>query len=75
MATISVSVSDELRNQILAFDEVNWSAVARRSFEEKIKEMQFLKQLAQKSRLTEKDAEDISRKIHDSMAKRFRGMK
>lgn len=75
MATISVSVPDELRNQILEFDEVNWSAVARKSFEEKIKEMQFLKQLASKSKLTEKDADDLSKKIHESMAKRFRGMK
>lgn len=74
MGTLSVSVPDDLREQMLALEEVNWSAVARKAFEEKIKEIDFLKTLAKKSKLTEKDAEEIAAKINKSMAKKFIGM-
>ena len=42
MATLSVSVPDELKERIANFDEVNWSAVARKAFEEKIKQIELL---------------------------------
>ena len=75
MATLSVSVTDELKERISELDEINWSAVARKAFEEKIKEVEFLKHIANKSKLTEKDASDIAKKIHESMNQKFRGMK
>jgi len=75
MATVSVSVPEDLRQKIVQHDEVNWSAVARRAFEEKIKQIEFMKTLANKSMLTEADAVRIGRKINESMAKRFREVK
>ena len=75
MATLSVSVPDDLREKMDQLDEINWSAVARKAFEEKVKQIEFLKRLATKSRLTEEDAEKISKKINERMAKKFRGMK
>lgn len=74
MATLSVSVSDELKQKMIHLDEINWSAVARKAFEEKIKQIEFLKQVVNKSKLTEKDAEEISKKINKNMAEKFRGM-
>lgn len=74
MGTLSVSVPDGLREQMIELEEINWSAVARKAFEEKIKEVEFLKNIAKKSKLTEKDAEEIAAKINQSMAKKFRGM-
>ncbi len=74
MATLSVSVSDELREKMTLIDEVNWSAVARKAFEEKVKQIEILKKIATKSQLTEKDAREISKKINEDMAKKFRGM-
>lgn len=75
MATLSVSVPDGLKERIGQLDEINWSAVARKAFEEKLKEVEFLKRIAAKSKLTEKDAQEISKKVHESMASKFRGMK
>lgn len=74
MATLSVSVSDELKQKIIELDEINWSAVARRAFEEKVMQVEILKRIASKSKLTEKDAREISKKINKGMAKKFIGM-
>ena len=74
MATISVSVEDEMKGRMSELEEINWSAVARNAFEEKLKEVEILKKLTSKSKLTAKDAHEISNRISESMAKKFRGM-
>ena len=71
MTNLSVSVPEELRQRMVKLDEVNWSAVARKAFEEKVQQIEFMKAIAHKSKLTEKDAKDISRKINKAMAQRF----
>lgn len=75
MSNISVSVSDGLREKMCEFDEVNWSAVARKAFETKVEEIRFLKNIVNKSKLTEKDAKEIGDAINANMAKAFREMK
>lgn len=72
MGTISVSIPDDLRERMVAMEEVNWSAVARKAFEEKVKEVEFLKKIVQKSKLTEKDANEIASVINAKVAKRFK---
>ena len=74
MRTLSVSVPEDLKKKMLQLDEINWSAIARKAFEEKIDEVKFLKNLASKSKLTEEDARELSEKINRSMAKKFREM-
>lgn len=72
MVSLSVSVPDDLRERMAKLNDINWSAVARHAFEERVKEIDILKAIASKSKLTEKDALEIGRKINASMAKRFR---
>lgn len=74
MSTLSVSIPDELKDRMANFDEINWSAIARKAFEEKVKEIELLQRLAKKSKLTEKDAEEIAATINKGIAARFRGM-
>ena len=74
MGTISVSVEDEMKSRMGELEEINWSAVARKAFEDKLKEVEILKKLASKSKLTVKDANEISSRINESMAKKFRSM-
>lgn len=74
MGTISVSVDDEMKSRISELDEINWSAVARKAFEEKLREVEILKKIASKSKLTEKDAQELSKKINEGMARKFRSM-
>ncbi|HLD06241.1 MAG TPA: hypothetical protein VJC16_01770 [Candidatus Nanoarchaeia archaeon] len=74
MGTLSVSIPDALRHKMVQLEEINWSAVARKAFEEKIAQVEFLRKIAAKSKLTEKDAEEIGKKINKSIAKQFQGM-
>lgn len=75
MPTLSVSIPEALKHKMEQLDEINWSAVARRAFEDKVSQIQILKKIAGKSMLTEKDANEISDKINQSMSKKFRSMK
>jgi|TARA_Y100000310_G_scaffold345315_2_gene463695 hypothetical protein len=74
MGNVSVSIPDDLKQKINGLDEVNWSAVAREAFEEKVKQIELLRKIAKKSKLTERDAKQISDKISKSMTKKFRGL-
>ncbi len=74
MATISVSVPDDLRTKMLAHEEMNWSAIARKAFEERVSQIEFLKKLAAKSKITEKDAAELAANINKGVAKRFMEM-
>lgn len=74
MGTLSVSVPEDLRQKMIVLEEVNWSAVARKAFEEKVKQIEFLKRIARKSKLSEKDAAEISNKINKNIAEKFRGI-
>jgi hypothetical protein len=74
MTTLSVSVPKDLKKRMASLDEINWSAVARKAFEEKVNQVEILKQISCKSKLTAKDAQTLSKKINKSMAKKFRGM-
>jgi hypothetical protein len=74
MGTISVSVDDEMKTRISALEEINWSAVARNAFQEKLKEVEILKSISSKSKLTEKDAKELSKSINETMSKKFRSM-
>lgn len=74
MGTMSVSVEDDMKAKMSQLNEINWSAVARKAFEEKLKEVEILKRLASKSKLTVKDVNEISKKINEGMAEKFRSM-
>ncbi len=74
MATLSVSVSDDMKEKMEHLDEINWSAVARKAFEEKIKQVEFMHSMGNKSKLSKKDAKEISDKINRNVSKRFMEM-
>ncbi len=75
MPTLSVSIPEELKHKMEKLDEINWSAVARKAFEEKVSHINLLKKIAVKSTLTENDANELSDKINKSMSKKFRSMR
>lgn len=72
MANITLSVSEELKKRMEQFPEINWSEVARQAIREKAAQLAVLKAIASKSKLTEKDALELGRKINEGLAKRYR---
>jgi hypothetical protein len=72
MAEINVRIPEELKQEMGEFPEVEWRTVARKLLEEELERMRELKAIVSKSRLTEKDVEELSAKVDESLARRFR---
>ncbi|MFQ5815324.1 MAG: hypothetical protein ACE5G7_02390 [Candidatus Hydrothermarchaeaceae archaeon] len=71
MANITLSVSDDLYEKMKKHSEVRWSEVARKAIRKKIEDLEMLDKLTSKSKLTEKDVEEISDRINREVAKRL----
>ncbi len=71
MPTITLSVSDELKKEMEQFHEINWSAIARSAINEKISQLKILQTIVSKSKLTEKDALELGKKINKSLHQRY----
>ena len=71
VANITLSVPDKIHKQMKHFSEVKWSEVARKAIIEKIEILQLAEELASKSKLTEKDVREFSKKIKSNASKRF----
>lgn len=72
MVNVTLSVPEELKKRMEQFPEINWSEVARQAIKEKAVQLAVLKSIASKSKLTEKDALELGRKVNKGLAKRYR---
>mgnify|MGYP001601101322 CR=1 FL=1 len=71
MPNMTLSIPEDLHKKMKEFSDIRLSEVARRSIEERINDLEAINKIASKSKLTEKDAEEIGKKIKSRMAKRF----
>ncbi len=71
MPTLTLAVPEDLKKEMDETKEINWSEVARQAIKEKMAQLKILKSIAAKSKLTEKDALELGRKINKSMHERF----
>ncbi len=70
MPTLTLSIPEDLKKEMDGERETNWSEVARAAIRTKLSQLKILKAISAKSRLTEKDALDLGRKINESLHKR-----
>ena len=70
MVNVTLSLPIELKQKMDSFAEINWSAVAREAFDEKIRDLEFLKKFKSQSKMTEEDAINLGRKLNEDLAKR-----
>ncbi|MFH1649548.1 MAG: hypothetical protein ABIA93_03290 [Candidatus Woesearchaeota archaeon] len=70
MPTITLSVPDDLKQDMDLSKEINWSEVARTAIKSKVAQLKILREIASKSKLTEKDALELGRKINKSLHER-----
>ena len=71
MPTITLSVPEELKKDMEESNDINWSAVAREAIKTRVEQLKILKSITSKSKLTEKDALELGRKINQSMHKKY----
>jgi hypothetical protein len=71
MGNITLSVPDEIHKEMRHFSEVRWSEVARKAIVERIETLRLAEKLAKKSKLTEEDVKNFSKRINSLATKRF----
>jgi len=74
MVSITLSVPEELKKDMDAFAEINWSAVAREAIKSKIELLKKFKAFTKQSTLTEEDALVLGRKVNKALAQRYRNL-
>ena len=70
MVNVTLSIPNEMKQKMDTFLEINWSAVAREAFDEKIKDLEFIRKFKAKSTITEEDALKWGAELNKNLAKR-----
>lgn len=72
MVSITLAVPQELKKGMDAFQEINWSAVARDAIKKKVMMLEKFKEFTKESTLTEQEALDLGREVNAKAMKRHR---
>lgn len=71
MPNMTLSIPEELHRKMKNMSEVRWSEIARRAIEQRMNDLESLNKLASKSKITDRDIDEISKKIKRAAAIRF----
>ncbi|MBI2110117.1 hypothetical protein HYT58_03025 [Candidatus Woesearchaeota archaeon] len=66
---MTITLPEDLKEELQKHKEVNWSAVARRAMQEHLKKVHIAERIAGKSKLTKKDVEELDKLIKKGIAK------
>ncbi len=70
MTNMTLAVPEDLKRIMDRHKDVKWSEVARHAMWEHAKKLELMDKLVSKSKLTEKEALEIGRKIKKEVARR-----
>lgn len=71
VVNMTLAIPSELKKQMDEVKFVNWSEVARAAFRDKLVQFQLFQKIASKSKLTQKDADELGRKINRAASERL----
>ena len=71
MPTLTLAIPKELKSEMDSLPELNWSEIARKAISKEVKEYNLFKSIVAKSKLTEKDALELGRKVNKSLHERY----
>ncbi len=71
MTNMTLSIPDDLARKMKLFPEIRWSEIARQAIEKRVQDLEIMNKIASKSKLTQKDVEEISKSIKTSAAKKL----
>ena len=69
---MTLAIPGDLHEIMRKHKDVKWSEVARHAIWEKAKKLELMDKLLSKSKLTDKDALDIGRKVNKGIAQKHR---
>ena len=70
MTNMTLAVPEDLKKIMDKHNEIKWSEIARQAMWEHAKKLELMEKLVSKSKLTEKEALEIGRKIKKEIARR-----
>ena len=71
MTNITLMLPDDLHKKMKKHSEIRWSEVVRQAIQKKIDDLELLNKITSKSKLTSRDALEISKKIDANVARRL----
>ncbi|MBS3092405.1 hypothetical protein J4466_03215 [Candidatus Pacearchaeota archaeon] len=71
MTNITLTLPQELKEELQKHKEVNWSAVIRKALQEHLTKIRIAEAIASKSRLTQREVNEISKMINHNIAKKL----
>lgn len=71
MVNITLSIPNELHKLVKKHSEIKWSEIARRAMWIEARKLDLMDNLTAKSKLTEKDIEELDHKIKAGLLKRY----
>lgn len=69
MANITLTIPEDLKEEIQRHKEVNWSAVTREAMRVHLRKLHIAEAIANKSKLTKKDIEELDKLVKQGIAK------
>lgn len=70
MVNMTLVIPEDLNMLIKKHNEIKWSEIARKAMWEHARKLELMDKILFKSKLTEKDAEEIGNKIKRGIARR-----
>ncbi len=71
MPNITLAVPEELHEKMKKHSEIRWSEVARKAISQKMEDLEVMDRIAAKSRLTQKDVDEIAKKVNSNVARKL----
>jgi len=71
MTNITLAVPDELAKRMKTFSEIRWSEIARQAIEKRVQDLEIMNKIASKSKITQKDVEEISKSIRRTATRKL----
>ena len=73
MTNMTLAIPEELHTIMRKHRETKWSEVARQALEKRVNDLEIMNNIASKSKLTQKDVDEISKRIKRSSASKLNG--
>ena len=70
MTNMTLAIPEDLHKIMKNHKQIKWSEIARQAIRDQAEKLDFMNEILSKSKLTEKDVLELSRKINKGIAKR-----
>lgn len=69
MANITLTIPEDLREELQKHKEVNWSEVTRKAMKDHLRKLHIAEAIASKSKFTQKDIDELDKMVKKGIAK------